>query len=175
MTLSIIIPTFNEEEIIEKNIKEIRDNLNEVNYEIIVTDDQSSDKTVEIAKKYARVIINSRKGTIGTNRNNGAKIATGKYLAFLDADMFVPEPNKFFKTLIDDFSRNKNLVAATVKIKILPEEATIMDNIVMSVINFLQWLNNNVFRGGGASGEFQMIPRDLFIKVNGYREDLSAG
>ena len=53
MNLSITLATFNE----ENNIKRFLDNFKDIGDEIIIVDGHSSDKTVEIAKKYDKVKI----------------------------------------------------------------------------------------------------------------------
>jgi glycosyltransferase involved in cell wall biosynthesis len=62
------------------------------NFELIIVDDCSSDKTVEIAKQYAqrdariKVHINDQNLGDYKNRNKAASLATGKYLKYLDSD-----------------------------------------------------------------------------------------
>lgn len=85
--LSIIIPVYNEEENISKCIESLRKQSYK-NFEIIVVDDGSTDKTREMVKKFkkVRLIIGQHKGP-GFSRNLGAKKAKGKILVFVDADM----------------------------------------------------------------------------------------
>lgn len=89
--ISIIIPTLNEEKYIERTLLSLKRQDLKLPYEIIVSDSNSKDKTVEIAKKYADIIIITDKRGVSIGRNLGAKIARGKYLLFLDADtMLLP-------------------------------------------------------------------------------------
>jgi len=87
MELSVIVPTLNEEESIEKCLKSI---LNQTfprdKYEIIVSDGSSSDKTVQISRKYADKVVVTTKRGLWYGRNFGAKFAKGKYFVFIDAD-----------------------------------------------------------------------------------------
>lgn len=88
--ISIIIPTKNSEAYFEKCFKSIREQTYK-NIEIIVVDNYSTDKTLEIAKKYADKIL-----TKGYERaaqtNFGIKNAKGKYVYRVDPD-FVLEKN----------------------------------------------------------------------------------
>ena len=83
--VSIIIPALNEEELIEKTLL----SLKKQNYrpiEIIVVDNGSTDRTKEIAEKYAAKVLFLAKRGASRARNFGAKMARGKHLIFLDAD-----------------------------------------------------------------------------------------
>ncbi len=174
MTLSIVVPARNEEKNIEWMLKQLHDKLTDVDHEIILSDDASTDKTREIAARYATVVphITDKKRTIAANRNSGAKAAHGDYIAFVDADIFVPDPNRFFKKLLSDFASRPNVVGATVKIEILPDQASFWDRLILWIINAVRRIDNNVFHNGMASGEFQMIRRDVFEKLHGYNEFL---
>ncbi len=175
MKISVIIPTLNEEKIIEKTIRQIRDNLTAYDHEIIVTDSGSTDRTVEIAKKYGEVVVDaSPSHTIASNRNNGAHIATGDYFVFIDADVTVPHPNEFFKKALSDFDADPKLVAITVKLMVLPEIATFMDNVVFGIVGLDHWFNNNIAHTGSASGEFQMIKRSAFEAAHGFQAHLAV-
>ena len=95
MELSVIIPVYNEEKIIEKTIEKILDITQKItkDFELIISDDFSKDKTVEMAKNYAK--IEPRVKVLETNVNKGRGEAVsagflqakGKYLVFMDADL----------------------------------------------------------------------------------------
>jgi rSAM/selenodomain-associated transferase 2 len=80
--ISIIIPVLNEEESVEEILQQANDLSGEK--EIIVVDGGSTDKTVEKAKKYAKVIT-SEKGR-AKQMNKGAKFAKGDILWFVHSD-----------------------------------------------------------------------------------------
>ena len=87
MKVSVIVPTLNEEQFIEKCLKSVNEqNFPREQFELIVVDSSSTDKTVEIAKKLSdKTIICERKGA-AFGRNVGAKQAKGDYFLFLDGD-----------------------------------------------------------------------------------------
>lgn len=174
--ISIIIPTLNEEKIIEETLKTLKEFRGD--YEIIISDGKSKDKTIEISKKYTDKIIiynDTKRQTIGKGRNDGAAIAQGEYLVFLDADVHIVNPTEFFEKAIKVFESNKNIVAITTYIKVFKEFETTSDKIIWWCLNSSYILFNNIIGLGGASGEFQMIKKDAFIKVGGFNEFLIGG
>ena len=89
MELSIIIPTLNEEKYLPKLLESIK-KQNIKSYEIIVADSNSNDKTREIARKFGCKVVKGRKNP-GSGRNNGAKVAKGSILFFIDADCYIED------------------------------------------------------------------------------------
>jgi len=89
--LSIIIPTMNEERSIGQVIDAIHDSLPPgLNYEILIVDTDSRDRTREIAdSKGARIIDEPRRG-YGIAYKTGFQNAEGEIIATLDADMTYP-------------------------------------------------------------------------------------
>lgn len=88
--VSIIIPTMNEEESIGNVLDEVHDAMKHFNYEILIVDTNSKDRTVEIAKeKGARVINEPRRG-YGRAYKTGFENANGDLIVTLDADCTYP-------------------------------------------------------------------------------------
>ncbi|MBW6462371.1 MAG: glycosyltransferase [DPANN group archaeon] len=98
--LSIIIPTLNEERYLPK-LLEVLKRQTFRDYEVIVADSDSKDKTCIIAEGYGAKVLNiARKGP-GHGRNSGAKIAKGRSLLFLDADVLLPHDDFLEKFLCE--------------------------------------------------------------------------
>lgn len=172
-TLSVIIPTLNEERVIEKLLKNMK-TIKSIDYELIVSDGGSTDKTVKIAKKYADKVIENNTGkrqNIAIGRNLGAKKAKGKYFVFIDADVFVPEPDNSFNMLISYLEKDKDLLAICPKIRVFPNE-TLSDRIVFGIGSAIFYFCNNILHYGAAGGEFQLIKSSAFRKLGGYNEKL---
>ncbi len=174
--ISFIIPTKNEESIIEQCL------INLAGYsgskEIIVSDGKSADKTLEIVKKYATVIVEcppDQKQNIAMGRNAGAKIATGDFLVFMDADVTVTNLDMFFGKALKIFELDSQLGAVSVFVKILPKVETLADKIVFALMNLNNLISNNYLQIGAAMGEFQMIRKSIFDKIGGYDQKLAAG
>lgn len=109
--ISIIIPTLNEENYLPKLLDAIKRQSFQ-DFEIIVSDGFSKDKTLEVAKRYGCRVFEGEKNKRhpSIQRNNGAKIAKGNILLFLDADTSLPN-NKFLETTFYDFKKRKLGVA----------------------------------------------------------------
>jgi len=116
---SFVIPAFNEEAYIEKTINKIREIFNsidaDVTYEIIVCDNNSTDKTAQIARNNHCHVIHCPERSIAKARNVGASLAKGKWIIFLDADSF-PSEELILKILIQSQCNNYIGFGAMVKV-----------------------------------------------------------
>ena len=99
MFLSVIVPAYNVEQYIDKCIESLL-NQDIDDYEIIIVNDASNDNTVDKVKNWIddRIIfVNKEKNSgLSSTRNEGMKIAKGKYIAFVDSDDYL-EINSFSK------------------------------------------------------------------------------
>ena len=89
--LSFVVPTFNEEVFIAKNLATIKLLMKNMEHEVIVADNGSEDETVEIVKKSGAILFVDSSKTVAGLRNLGAKHAKGDVLVFLDADVQISE------------------------------------------------------------------------------------
>lgn len=98
-TLSVVLATFNE----EKNLAACLDSVKDISDEIIIVDGTSTDKTVEIAKKYgAKVKITTNKPNFHINKQMAIDMATKDWVLQLDADEHVSdEQRKEIKEILD--------------------------------------------------------------------------
>ena len=108
MILSIIIPTYNEEEYLPVLLKSI-EKQSFTDYEVIVADADSTDKTREIAKDYGCIVTDGGLPAVG--RNNGAKIAKGEYLIFLDSDLELTDD--YLRDVLYEFRMERLGIAIT--------------------------------------------------------------
>ncbi|MBN2662839.1 MAG: glycosyltransferase family 2 protein, partial [Bacteroidales bacterium] len=89
--VSVLMTAYNREKYIAEAIESVIASTYQ-NWELIIVDDGSKDKTVEIAKQYEakdpriKVYINEKNLGDYPNRNKAASYAKGKYLKFVDAD-----------------------------------------------------------------------------------------
>ncbi len=135
--LSVVVPTLNEELNIGRTLRYIRcfDPL----AELIVVDGGSSDKTVQIAKKFANQVIVKKTKTIGAARNLGAKAANGEVILFVDADTL---PHiEFFDKIRTICSRDHKVVSAGCLI--MPRGVNFFESLFFYFLNFIVFLSVN--------------------------------
>ncbi len=86
--ISIIIPAYNEEKILNTTLQQLTNH--QVEYEIIIVDGGSNDRTCEIAENFTdTIVLHANKGR-AEQMNTGAQAAKGDWLLFLHADTLLP-------------------------------------------------------------------------------------
>lgn len=105
LSISVIIPMYNAEKYIESTIQSVlKQDSHNINYEIIVIDDVSSDKSVEIVSSMdspnIRLYELTENGGTANARNMGLKHASGNWVIFLDSD------DRLSSNLFANFSRS---------------------------------------------------------------------
>ncbi len=90
--ISFIIPAYNEEALIEATVKQLQVAAEALgrDYEIIVVNDASTDRTAQVAEAAGARVIDVGNRQIATTRNAGAANAAGDVFIFVDADTLVP-------------------------------------------------------------------------------------
>ena len=89
MHISVTVPAYNEEKTIESTLKYLKKQT--IPCEIVVCDNNSTDRTYDIAKKYAHKVVKEKKQGVAHAFNAASKAATGELIAFTGADCIVPE------------------------------------------------------------------------------------
>ncbi|MCX7887281.1 MAG: glycosyltransferase, partial [Verrucomicrobiae bacterium] len=112
-TLSVIVPAWNEEKYITRTLESLRraiavyERERGATAEIIVVDNNSTDRTAELARAAGATVVFEPVNNIGKARNRGARAARGRYLAFCDADNQITEN---LLVLIHDHLENPKIV-----------------------------------------------------------------
>ena len=108
MKVSLIIPVFNEEKYITLCLESLEKQIEKPN-EIIIVDNNCTDNTINIVKKYKKSlpikIVKEKKKGVVFARNRGFSKAKGDILARCDADSILPK--NWIKKIKEDFSKNK--------------------------------------------------------------------
>lgn len=109
IVLSAVILTWNGEDVIKKNLESLKKQFKK-NYELIVVDNNSSDKTVDIIKNYQKkfdhfkIIRNKKNVGFAEGNNIGIREAKGKYILLLNQD--VEAIDKAISRMIDFLEKN---------------------------------------------------------------------
>jgi len=162
--ISFVIPCYNEEEHIKDCIRSIRKHTN-VPYQIIVVDNNCTDKTVEIAEAELAIIVKeTRKGVVFA-RQAGYEAATGSLIANIDADSKITDG-----WIWEALSRlsNDDVVAVTGP---LEYEGASLGLRIMTKLYYLIAKLSNDYIGVFLQGGNAMIKKSALDKVGGY--DLS--
>lgn len=159
--LSIIIPVLNEEKYLPLLLESIK-KQSFSDYEIIIADAGSTDKTLEIANNYNCKITPG--GLPAKGRNEGAKIAKGDILFFLDADTILPDG--FFSNSLEEF-KSRSLDIASFCFKPISQEPKFQ-----SMLDFYNKMVVMMEKATPYSIIGVYIKKDLFEKINGYNETI---
>lgn len=164
MRISVVVPTFHEEAGIEAFLRQFsRQTLPRSEFEIIVVDGGSEDRTREIASGHAdRVIVQTSRG-IGGARNDGVAIARGGIIATTDADCRVPDD--WLERIASHFDDPSVVAVCGPDGPLEPSwKARAIFLFVRSVIRVAALLGT--YGTGGTNSAFR---KDAFLAVGGYR------
>lgn len=121
--LSIIILSYNTRDLLKNCLDSIYKNTKGVSFEIIVSDNASTDGSVEMIKKFfKKVVLVENKKNLGFSKgNNAARIAAkGKYILFLNSDTIVEKDS--IKKSLDFLKSDKSFGAVTCRVKLINGE-----------------------------------------------------
>ena len=164
--ISIIIPTYNEENYLPKLLQSIKEQ-NFSDYEIIVADAESNDNTIEIAESYGCKVVKGGSPAVG--RNKGAEVANGKYLLFLDADVILTEG--YLESALNEFIENELGIGIT---QLIPLSDRRKDKLLHNFANlFMRSVESIKPHGAGCYGI--LTTKKLHKKVNGFDENYDFG
>lgn len=166
MILSIIIPTYNEEACLPVLLESIKKQSFD-DYEIIVADANSTDKTREIAKSYECIVTEGGLPAVG--RNNGAKIAKGEYLLFLDSDLKLTDD--YLRNVIYEFRMERAGIAIT---QMLPMSNKVEDKLFHDFANYFM-ISVEKIKPHGAGCYGIIAKKELHDACNGFDEELTFG
>ena len=161
--LSIVIPSLNEEQYLPFLLDSIKNQTEPNVFEVIVADAGSKDRTIEIAKRYECKIVKG--GLPAKGRNEGAKVAKGDLLLFLDADTILPE-DFFEKTLAEFKKRNLDIASFCLE----PQTKSNFEKFLFDAFyNFPILILEKILAHGAQA---ILVKKEIFEKVGGFDEEI---
>ena len=163
--ISIIVPFNNGKQYLERRLN----NLNIIeydDYEIILVDDFSKDKSEQIAKKYnnTKYFYTSEETTgVGNARNLGIEKASGKYIMFVDVDDTIEKD--LFRNLQKYVNQDIDMIKY--KMKIIKDKEFYVDGPIFEVTNGKEAFNKLCFKDKYLDSPcLYLIKKELFERTN---------
>lgn len=167
MDYSIIIPAFNEERWLPATLKNLLSIMPDLpgEGEVIVVDNNSTDRTAEIAHRMGARVVSEAVNQISRARNAGARAAKGRFLIFIDADTIAP------RALIENALRalRSGHALGGGSTLVMDRPLRWPGRLIISAWNRVSTLFQL------AAGSFVYCRRDAFDAVGGFSEEVYAG
>lgn len=189
MDVSIILVNYNTKSLTLECVNSIVSKTNDLSYEIIVVDNDSTDGSKELLSKDQRIIFveSGTNGGFGKGNNIGVSVASGKYLFFLNTDTFLL--NNAIKDLFDYCETHSNDNLGVVGSWLLKSDKTVTTSCAAYPSVWSTWkhlfryfhINQDYTKSKYSNkkavdievvtGADMFIRKDVFISVNGFDED----
>lgn len=163
MKLSVIVPAFNEERLLPATLVNLKERVPPP-FELIVCDNNSTDRTAEIARAAGATVVFEPVNQISRARNRGAAAATGDWLLFIDADS-IPSRSLIEETLREIASGTCLAGGATVEFETRDLFVRFWLALWNATSRLMRW----------AAGSFIFCEASAFREVGGFSEALYAG
>jgi len=168
VNISVIVPAFNEEKLIAETLQRIHTAITAFSQagwetELVVCDNNSTDRTAELARAAGARVVFEPINQIGRARNKGAEAATGDWLIFVDADSH--PSSELFAEVADQIQRGRCLAGGcTVKLEASYPVASFVTEIWNRISRVCKY----------AAGSFIFCEAAAFRKVGGFNNELFA-
>lgn len=169
MNISIVVPAFNEERLLGDSLAQIKLAAGAFQRrgwttELVVCDNNSTDKTAEIARSAGATVVFEPINQIARARNRGAEAATGDWIVFVDADSH-PSP-ELFSDVADAIESGLCLAGgATISL----DQKVFIAGLITLLWNFASRWRRLL------AGSFIFCEAATFRKVGGFSKELFAG
>jgi glycosyltransferase involved in cell wall biosynthesis len=163
MDISVIVPAFNEEKRIRACLESIRAQRTPHSYELIVSDSNSTDRTATIAGEYAdKLVVCAERGTARA-RNEGARLADGEVLAFIDSDTTLLPG---YLDAVCGALRDRRTLAVSCAFKFTRRSPKLL---AAEYITNAYYVARSIFRAATLPGFNVCIRTDAFERLGGFR------
>jgi glycosyltransferase involved in cell wall biosynthesis len=168
LKISIIVPAFNEERLLGESLAQIKSAARAFaqrgwDFELIVCDNNSTDRTAEIARAAGATVVFEPVNQIARARNSGAATATGDWLIFVDADS---RPSaELFTDVAEQIQSGRCLAGGS----------TVRMDEKFFLSGFFTWTWNWSSRLGRLlAGSFVFVETAVFREIGGFNNELFA-
>lgn len=165
--ISVVIPALNEEKYIGGCLWSIRNQNYSKDYEIVVMDNGSDDRTQEIAEKYCDKLFVEPDLSLPELRNKGIKLAEGEIIAQTDADCLA---DKNWLKEVEKSLKNNVLVTGPVT----PMKNTKLYEIFLYLYNTWLKVSMNTFNFSHASAGNCAFYRDAALSIGGFKDSFPS-
>ena len=170
MRISVIIPAFNEEKLLPQTLAAVAVAVGAVRargweYEVVVCDNNSTDRTAELARAAGATVVFEPINQIGRARDAGASVATGDWFIFIDADSWPSA--ELFADIADHITAGRHLGGgSTVALEIgTPFMAHLFCGCWNTVSRLARW----------AAGSCVWVEASAFRAAGGFGTEFYAG
>jgi glycosyltransferase involved in cell wall biosynthesis len=170
MTISVVIPAYNEEKYIGQTLESVLQNSDSSLLEIVVINNASTDKTAEVALAFpkVRVVDEPQKG-LTRARQAGLNAAQGEILVYIDADTRVPA--HWFGHINKEFSQNPGLVCLSG-----PYEYYDLNKLKLAMVKIWNWIALEISKIKGAyvimGGNFA-AKKQALVQAGGFNPEIA--
>ncbi len=168
MKISVIVPAYNEERLIKQTLEKVREAMTAFSSvgwtsELIVCNNNSTDRTAELAVKGGATVVFEPINQISRARNSGASAASGQWLVFVDADS---QPSKaLFADMVEQIQTHECLAGGSTIQLDGP------DRMGVRVAKSWNWFSRS-FRL--LAGSFIFCDAEAFREIGGFNNELFA-
>jgi glycosyltransferase involved in cell wall biosynthesis len=167
--ISVLVPAFNEETLIARTIESVQQSFGQVGhtaFEIIVCDNNSTDRTSEVARSKGAHVVFEPHNQISRARNAAARHAQGEWLIFLDGDTLLPA--QLLRSTIDTIHNGR--VGAGGALVEFDRNDT--GNAALRVLRFWNVISKYLQL---AAGSYIFCKREAWTETGGFDETVYAG
>ena len=161
--ISVIIPAYNEEKYLGATLENVKEAIREYHekyssaIETLVVNNNSTDRTEEVAREHGAQVVFEEKNQIAAARNAGGRAARGEIVAFLDADDHI---SSNLLTIVHEVMSSSNYIGGGV--------ARIFRDRRLLLAEWLEKVNNFNRRWIGVSAGLIYTHKETFDKLGGF-------
>lgn len=170
--ISVVVPAYNEEHLLSLCLQALNNQDFKGKYEVIVVDNNSTDDTKLIVKKFGAIYMYEKRKGVAFAREKGFRAAKGEIIASTDADTIVPK--NWLTCIANNFKKNRKIVAATGPIDFFGEtkKRLAILNIFAPLTRFIGRI---VSKNSSLRGANFVIKKDVFERIGGFDSRLVVG